>query len=341
MQSQADDRRDTGFGTAGSDMPERISPFHAGERAAQTRAGVRVGIPPIRDFMPDQHRQFFPLLPFLPVALADDDGWPAASILTGPAGFISSPDPQSLHVATLSPPDDPAAALLRPGAPIGALGIDLATRRRNRANGRIARVASDGFDIAVQQSFGNCPQYIQGRLVAVTARQPGAVEPLNRLDAEAVRQITSADTFFVASGSGGRGQLAEGLDMSHRGGRPGFVRAAGDTLTIPDFHGNRYFNTLGNFLLDPRAALLFVDFETGDLLHLAGTAEVDWRPEAVAGFVGAERLWRFHLVRAWRRRAAVPLRWAFRDYAPTTERTGTWEASTEIAGRDLDAMTEA
>jgi hypothetical protein len=51
-------------------------------------------------------------------------------------------------------------------------------------------------------------------------------------------------------------------------------------LTIPDFRGNRFFNTLGNLVSDPRAALLFVDFETGDLLHLQGRVEIDWSPTA-------------------------------------------------------------
>ena len=42
------------------------------------------------------------------------------------------------------------------------------------------------------------------------------------------------------------------MDISHRGGRPGFVRVDGDVLTIPDFRGNRYFNTLSNLLLEQR-----------------------------------------------------------------------------------------
>jgi hypothetical protein len=36
------------------------------------------------------------------------------------------------------------------------------------------------------------------------------------------------------------------------------------------------FNSFGNLLIDPSAALLFVDFATGDTLHLSGTAEVEW-----------------------------------------------------------------
>jgi hypothetical protein len=95
-------------------------------------------------------------------------------------------------------------------------------------------------------------------------------------------------------------------------------------LSIPDFRGNRYFNTLGNLIGEPRASLLFVDFESGDLLQLQGTACVDWSGAALQGFSGAERLWRFEVLRGWRRRAATPLRWSFIDYSRTTLATGHW-----------------
>ena len=139
------------------------APFHAGEREAQARAGVQLHGAPIRDWMRDQHRLFFAQVPFLPVAGTDQDGWPVATALAGPPGFISSPDARTLHVAALLDPGDPAAASLRPGAAIGLLGIDLGTRRRNRANGRILAADGTGFTIDVRQSFGNCPQYIQAR----------------------------------------------------------------------------------------------------------------------------------------------------------------------------------
>jgi predicted pyridoxine 5'-phosphate oxidase superfamily flavin-nucleotide-binding protein len=107
--------------------------FHAGERAAQARAGAAPRTAAIRDWMPDQHRQFFAALPFVVAATIDKDGWPIATILAGLPGFISSPDAKTLRIAALPDRDDPAAPWLKPGAPIGLLGIDLATRRRNRA----------------------------------------------------------------------------------------------------------------------------------------------------------------------------------------------------------------
>jgi hypothetical protein len=96
-----------------------------------------------------------------------------------------------------------------------------------------------------------------------------------------------------------------------------------DTLTIPDFPGNRYFNTLGNLLGDPRAGLLFIDFLRGDLLQLQGRVEIDWSAKASHLFEGAERLWRFQVTRAWRRRG-TSLRGSFVDFSPVTLRTGTW-----------------
>jgi predicted pyridoxine 5'-phosphate oxidase superfamily flavin-nucleotide-binding protein len=298
--------------------------FHPGELTAQALAG---GAPPsaaIRNWMPDQHRAFFGLLPFLPIATAAADGAPVATILTGTPGFISSPDPTTLRIAARPGGDDPVAPFLVAGAPAGILGIDLATRRRNRANGVLRSVDPDGLTVTVRQSFGNCPQFIQTRMWHDAAAAPAAVKYLTGLDAAARSLVTAADTFFVASTSGAGVGTAEGIDISHRGGHPGFIRVTGDTLTIPDFRGNRFFNTLGNLLLDPRAALLLVDWSDGTLLHLQGRVEILWNERE--DFVGAERLWRLSVSGGWRWLGALPLRWSFNDYAPQTLRTGTWSS---------------
>ena len=89
---------------------------------------------------------------------------------------------------------------------------------------------------------------------------------------------------------------------------PGFVAVDGDTLTILDYAGNRYFNTLGNLVTEPRAALVFVDFVRGDLLHVQGATEIVWNGPEVSAVDGAERLWRVHVERGWRRLGAFALR---------------------------------
>ncbi|GAB2915807.1 pyridoxamine 5'-phosphate oxidase family protein [Paralcaligenes ginsengisoli] len=301
-------------------------PFHAGELQAQARAGIAPGGAAIRNFMPEQHRTFFASLPFLCIAATDRRGQPAAAMLTGPAGFVSSPDPRSLHIALAADWNDPIAPLIEEGQPIGMLGIDFSTRRRNRANGLIAHVQTREWQIGIQQSFGNCPRYIQTRDIHDAAVSGEPIEFLTHLHQDACRLISHADAFFVASTAGPRIDDARGgTDISHRGGQPGFVRIDGDTLTIPDFNGNRYFNTLGNLLIEPRAALLFVDFLNGDVLHLQGSTEILWDTEEAHCLTGAERLWRFHVTGGWRKPGALPFVWTFRDYAASTSATGTWE----------------
>jgi predicted pyridoxine 5'-phosphate oxidase superfamily flavin-nucleotide-binding protein len=291
------------------------TPFNSDELAAQLSAGGGPRGHGIREFMPEQHRHFFAQLPYLFVAAIDAAGWPLATLLTGQPGFVQAPDPVTLHIAALPGAGDPAAEALSSDRDVGMLGIDFSTRRRNRANGRILSRDSGGISVAVKQSFGNCPQYIQRRTVAFPEGNSAEalsreVESLVHLDEAARATIERADTFFVASRSRPGDGAAYGADISHRGGRPGFVRVDGDALTIPDFRGNRYFNTLGNLTVEPRCSLLFIDFEAGDLLQLQGMAEVDWNAAAAAQFAGAERLWRFRAVRGWRRRAASSVRWS-------------------------------
>jgi hypothetical protein len=98
---------------------------------------------------------------------------------------------------------------------------------------------------------------------------------------------------------------------------PGFVRVDdAHTLTTPDFSGNRFFNTLGNLQLDPRAGLLFVDFDSGDLLYVAADAEIVWDGPLVASFDGAQRVVRFRVREVRRTRRVLPLRWSPVERAP-------------------------
>jgi predicted pyridoxine 5'-phosphate oxidase superfamily flavin-nucleotide-binding protein len=298
------------------------SPWHEGEIRLQRRAGVaarmqEVGRRTIRDYLTDQHRAFFPQLPFAVIGAVDPAGDAWATLRAGRPGFLSSPDPWRLAVALPREPSDPADGGMDDGAAVALLGIELPTRRRNRVNGPIRRAGPNGFVVAVEQAFGNCPRYIQRRNFTFVRdpETPPERSPaeLAGLDGAARAAIARADTLFVASYAepqrGGRQ-----VDVSHRGGRPGFVRvdsgqAGGDVLTIPDYAGNLYFNTLGNIAVNPRAGLAFVDFDSGDLLQMTGDAEVLPDGPDVASFEGAERLWRFHPRRIVRRPQALPLRW--------------------------------
>ena len=313
--------------------------FHAGERAVQQRAGVgermaEIGPRVVRDYMPEQHRDFFAQLPFVVLGSVDAQGEPWASVLAQPPGFIRSPDASRLRVQALPAAYDPLARNLAPGAPIGVLGIEPHTRRRNRMNGTVTTLDGSGFGLQVEQSFGNCPKYIQARepVYAAPSAQPCQAIAGNHLDAAALQLVRAADTFFIATAHPEAGQhagRAHGVDVSHRGGKPGFVRvetgATGEQwLTAPDFVGNFFFNTLGNLAVHPQAGLLFIDFETGDLLHVAGRAEIVWDGPELAGFTGAQRLLRMQVQQVLRAPAALALRWGRAELSPVLAATGTW-----------------
>ena len=326
---------------AADSVSPSLSPWHEGERQIQARVGTaermaRVGSRAIRDFMPDQHRRFFAQLPFLVVGSVADDV-PSASILAGAPGFASSPDPRSLVIAARPVPGDPLAGSLAVGARLGILGIELPTLRRNRVNGRVAAIGDASFTVAVEQSFGNCPQYIQRReyeQMAVASRSV-RVESFTALDDAARGLIAAADTSFVATFARGDDRAARyGVDVSHRGGRPGFIGIDDDgALVVPDYAGNGFFNTLGNLMVNPRAGLLFVDFATGDLLQVSGTTTIVWDGSQLDAFAGAERLWRVMPTQGRWLRGALPLRLTLREFSPTLDGTGTWAEARAASSR--------
>lgn len=295
-------------------------PFHEGEQALQRLMGMQermaeIGPRVIRDHLPEQHQRFFAQLPMLLAGMADAQGRPWASVLVGAPGFVQAPDAQQLRIGALPLPGDPMAGSLQAGAEIGLLGIEPATRRRNRANGVVGAVQPDGFTVDITQSVGNCPQYIQRRAPvapaegAVPAGQPP--QALDALDAAAQALVAQADTLFIATRAPATAERpAGGADVSHRGGPAGFVKVEDErTLLLPDYSGNQMFMTLGNLLVDDRAGLLFIDFDSGDLLTLTGRAELLWDGPDVAALDRAQRALRFRLQAGWRLPGALPMRW--------------------------------
>ena len=308
-------------------MTTATSPFHAGEQTIQHLAGVRgcverKGRAVIRDYMPEQHREFFAALMFMVVGMADQNGHPWATTLSGPSGFMNSAEANLLTIKAWLDPDDPLHSCIRDGAPIGGLGIDFSTRRRNRINGRIENcVIGEGFSIRVQQSFGNCQKYIQARNERPRLRSKPVPESrmASHLGDSEASFVAEADTFFIASRSAQLDQeeSSQGLDVSHRGGRAGFVRVVSSTeLCFPDFSGNLLFNTLGNLEVDARAGLLFIDFRSGGMLHIIGRTKICWDVPVTTRSAGVERLIFLDIQCVLNREHAFPHLYDFVSYSP-------------------------
>ena len=319
--------------------------FHEGEQALQqhvspvlrermAEAGGRV----LRDHMPEQHQLFFAQQPFVVTGTLAEDGQPWASLRAGGTGFMQVSDPHHLRLRRQGSglPGDPTAEHWQAGRPVGLLGIEPATRRRNRLNGRIATQDADSFLIEVGQSFGNCPKYIVARELLPGAAgstslvEPAPIEGLSTLSPQALALVAQADTFFVATAhphSATSSDPRHGVDVSHRGGPPGFVRVDHPgQLSVPDFSGNFYFNTLGNLLLEPRAGLLFIDFDRGDLLYVLAQAQLLTDAAALRGFVGAQRVLRLHLSQVLHLRGAWPWHWGPPQASTHSQGLGPWRA---------------
>lgn len=226
----------------------------------------------IRSTLPGGVERFLSRQRLAVASTLDGRGRVWASLLTGPPGFIRPVDAQLLRLAVRPSPGDPLADNLATRPELGLLVLDPTTRQRMRFNGR-GLLRPDGVFLQLDQVYGNCPKYIQLRQPErdLDAARAEPVPTSATLDDRQRLAIARADTFFIASF-----HPRQGADASHRGGRPGFVRVLGvDRLAFDNYAGNGMFNTLGNLVGHPQAGLLFLDFETGDVLQLTGRARVE------------------------------------------------------------------
>ncbi len=287
--------------------------WHAGEKKMHNALGVADrmrdrGAVVIRDYMPDQHRTFFASQQLVILSALDSQGHPWPFLRTGNAGFMTSPSSVTLCVSSQATEFENPDLQLGVGSKISVLGIDFTTKRRNRMNGTISKNDGDTLWIAIDQSFGNCPRYIHvcDQLNAVQ-RQSKMTES-HGLAAQDVAYIQAADAVFIASRAVEIAQdRRAGVDVNHRGGLPGFIRVEDNQrLVIPDYDGNKFFNTIGNILLDPRVSLLFFDFDQGDVITISGEAEVDLDVGDKAAQFGSERVIYVTPKRVLRAQAAFP-----------------------------------
>jgi uncharacterized protein len=295
--------------------------FHEGEIAVQRRAGVadvahRVGAGSIEHALAPEVIAFLGHQLFLFCATRTPDGDVWASLLVGPQGFARGLDPTHLLLAARPATGDPLAPALAGGpAPLGILALESATRTRVRVNGT-ATQTDGGIAVEVREAFGNCTKYIGARVpVALLA---GGYADSTRRQAEALAPdqaalVRAADTAFLASVHPERG-----ADASHRGGRPGFleVDASGSRVLVPDYTGNRMFQTLGNLTVDPRIGMLIVDWETGRTLQLSGTAEILWDGPEVQRRPKAHRVIAIEVRAVADQVRALPIRFELREPYP-------------------------
>lgn len=102
-----------------------------------------------------------------------------------------------------------------------------------------------GFTVSVEQSFSSCPKYIQAHSHQLVSKIASPALQGEEFDPRWLPLVSCSDTLFIASQRAD--PLRGGVDISHRGGPPGFLRlGVGGRLWLPDYTSNHLFDTLGN-----------------------------------------------------------------------------------------------
>jgi len=293
--------------------------YHEGEREVQARVGVASdGLAAEEMYHPAMGlgvQRFLSAQQVAVLSSMDADGRVWASLRSGAAGFIRAVDEREIEIAGYSHPNDPVLQNLKQASATGMLVINLEGRQRLRLNGTGQLEDGGTIRLAVNQVYGNCQQYIQAREVTSEERFAAVQTHASRaekLNEKSRAMVERADTFFIATG-----HPESGMDASHRGGKPGFVRVEDENhLIFPDYPGNNMFNSLGNISVYPKAGLLFPDFDSGIALQLSGTANILWDDQRATEFPQARRLVAFAVERAIELQGATRLGFEFRGYSP-------------------------
>ena len=298
------------------------TPYHAEERhvqalARQSHQADRNGAMIATSIIPGAWH-FLAAQPMLVLGSWDGERGAWTTLVMGAPGFAKTVDGAQIFLdmtAAYADPDDLLWDNLQRNGLISILAIELATRRRLRINGHVAALphaslAHSTFEVAVDQAYPNCPKYIQRRIVKIDHfnSATSSVRQSVVLNDEQAKLVAGADTFFVASV-----HPSHGTDVSHRGGKPGFVKVESPgCLRVPDYLGNGMFNTLGNIHATGFAGLLFVDFATGRQLQIIGDAAIDWSDNST----DTRRSWLIKI--RYVRESSLPIdaRWEFVDASP-------------------------
>eukprot|EP00929_Paragymnodinium_shiwhaense_P073929 TRINITY_DN37795_c0_g1_i3.p1 TRINITY_DN37795_c0_g1~~TRINITY_DN37795_c0_g1_i3.p1 ORF type:complete len:621 (-),score=117.33 TRINITY_DN37795_c0_g1_i3:453-2315(-) len=253
----------------------------------------------VEDEMPPQHSDFFEGLDYFAISTMDTQGRPWATILSGKQGsFISAVSATELSISCSMPSADPLLQCLVEHNKLGqsdlvaaGLGLDFTNRRRNKVAGVIVKAevvpgqtsSQVNVRMITNESLGNCPKYITVRSLEFVASTPEERSKVlssdNVLLHDAAKEIIrQASTVFLATKHiDAEGSTESDAGLNHRGGPRGFVRSydeGGESfIVLPDYSGNRFYQSLGNVQSDRMAGIVFPNFHTGDMLHVTGQAE--------------------------------------------------------------------
>lgn len=319
------------------------SPFHSGEHVLQLRAGMRdavetAGAGSIQNSLGVELQGALKYQRLAFLALASEDGYPICAALAADRGFLDAPAPDCVELRWANVRDRSLEREMTAGCPISLMMmLDLPAGGRLRLNGGVESAQSGVTRIRIAQVFTNGSRFLHDRRVA--AREYAAavtqMQPVREALAPDMEDLLRrADTLIVATRHPALEPAGkQGLDVSHRGGLPGFVDVPdAKTLLWPEYSGNGFFNTAGNLMLDARCCLLAMA-GSDRALRVRGRAELLWKDPTLKASVGAERGIRLRVEQAEfvpnELDAVAPLEYYAPDLAgtlPDRQATSRWSA---------------
>ena len=261
---------------------------HDGELRVQTSRQTPPGLTEtirgaIQEEMSRKHVAYYGRLQYLPIGLADERGRLWATVLCNPETTAESSE--LLKVRARVNPGDPfvRAAFAPVSGPrrFAGVAIDFTTRSRIKIAGMVAAASLDGktltLTLRANEHMGNCPKYITVRELRPIARTSETTALGPKLSSPAQDVLRKASTIFIATQHTSRDPSESDMGFNHRGGPNGFLRyfedERGAHLVLPDYSGNRFYQSLGNVETDPVMGVAVPDFASGALLQVSGRAQ--------------------------------------------------------------------
>nr|POF04565.1 hypothetical protein CFP56_56046 [Quercus suber] len=277
-------------------------PWHIGEQRIRDTLHVSGDDNPTVPALSPQLSRHLSIAPLIAVGTLDSDNKPWTTIWGGQPGLAQALGGNALGIKTqVARRHDPVVEELvgkevggevkredGKGRMVSGVTMDLNARKRVKFFGRMVAGAlgsaengetgEDGAQVQlvlnIEQSLGNCPKYINCKTLEPAISAPELIHSGPCLSQRGLDLLDKADVFFISSSN-----RNDDMDTNHRGGPSGFIRTttdnpSGTVLYLPEYSGNRLYQTLGNLLVNPLAGLCVPDFISGDVLYMTGNTEI-------------------------------------------------------------------
>ncbi|KAF9775567.1 hypothetical protein IL306_006308 [Fusarium sp. DS 682] len=304
-------------------MPSATSQWHAGELAVQKQLKVPQRGNPTFPGLAPQYGIRVTQSSLVALGTLDSEGRPWTTVWGGHRGFArpvaegvlafnSSVDTRHDPVfrALWDGIDDEGVkqgAINKPnggeGKGMAGLSIDLETRDRVKLVGNMIAGATvdEGkavqMAMAVTESLGNCPKYLNKKDIIPHEMAPELVSDQLPLSQEALDLVAAADMFFLSSTNG------VSMDTNHRGGSPGLIRVIKNEDDGVD-------------LIYPEFGIAIPDYNTADVLYVTGSTSILVGEEASSYLTRTKLAVKISITAAKLVKSGLPFRGILGEYSP-------------------------